>query len=218
MTFNDADHPRGHATNPGSCSEKTQGKPETALAASRPDAETLLSEARATLAEAQSTCEDAARTFVAELILTEMPTAVSAKIELETDDGDDAYPYLSQVVDAEGEELWGFGYEDDIRERLAWANDLLEEFGLSGQLDLTPYRETPDSIIVLKIKLAGDDERERLVDDATDDERLEPAVHPNADIRFLVARSPETDVDTLSILREDSDENVAAAAEHSIGS
>ena len=73
------------------------------------------------------------------------------------------------------------------------------------------------SLLAQQILIADDDERERLVDGATDAERAALADHDSADIRHLVARSPETDVDTLDTLSGDADPDVAAAAEHSLG-
>ena len=299
--FDSAAHPRGHASNAGSFSEKEQGKPEiSALAHPAGDCyaaaraalatfdniehwestNTPAARARRGVADAlrdlieveERTLETAQRTpeQIAEFVMlntfpegtnggarladtalmaTARRAAVDAAREAMVRNGDidhstpiatgdtwltryrnrveagrakiefdeDAHKSISSIPDSGDTELRVYDVEG-VGERLFGANDLVDEFGLSGQLDLTPYRETPDSILVLKIKLAGDDERERLVDDATDDERLELAVHPNADIRFLVARSPETDADTLNSLLEDSDENVAAAAEHSLGS
>lgn len=220
MTFDTESHPRGHATNAGAFSEKTQGTPETSLLRRVSVGESMLNDARQAMADAALLRGVAAKTVVTELISARYPKAATVEVAFDEENGDDGYSYLARIVDAEGTELWDYTQVDDGERYtgdITGANDLLDEIGFYGTLNLNEYRESTVPLLVLRIKLASDEEKDRLVDEATDEERQEMATDPSAEIRLFVARSPETDIDTLDLLRGDADPDVAAAAVHSLG-
>jgi hypothetical protein len=176
--------------------------------------EARMDAARDAMFEAKRGYNEAAKAVVAEIILEKLPTATSATVDYNWLDGDEDWTLLSSIADDNGVILWAHDHGSDPEEGpFVRANDLLSAFG-SGRrtIDLTPYRELPVELLVLKIKLAGEDEKERLVDNATDEQRQILAEDTDADIRYLVARSPKTDMDTLRILMFDSEDDVAAAA------
>lgn len=178
--------------------------------------ETLLRESRAAIAEAEKLHFTAVKTVVAEIILAEFPTAATVNVAYDEEDGDDAYSYVDSITDSKGEGLWTI---DDEGSTLIAANDLLEEVGFgSGFLDLTSYRPvlSYDEGLANKILNASSDEVENLVDGATDNERQGLATHPSVHVRYAVAVSPETDVDTLSILINDVEADVASGAKFSL--
>jgi hypothetical protein len=184
------------------------------------DREVRMDAARDAMFEARRGYNEAAKAVVAEVILDKFPTAAKITVNYNWLDNDEDWTYISSISeksytpDQPGNVLWEQDHESDIEDSpFARANDLLSAFGPGiRSIDLTPYRELPVELLVLKIKLAGYDEKERLVDDATDEQRQILAEDTDADIRYLVARSPKTDMDTLRILMFDSEDDVAAAA------
>ena len=177
--------------------------------------EVLLDASRKALAAAQTLHIEATKTVVAEVILSQYPDAVTAKVGFDHEDGDDAYSYLATIEDADSNELWNYldgGLETSV-------DDLVDEIDYrNGNFDIAPYRveRAFDEKLATQILSAEPDDREALVDGATDEQRQGLATHPSADIRHAVAQSPETDVDTLSILIADNDPEVSSAAKFSL--
>jgi hypothetical protein len=203
----------------GQFSARHRNETETDLTPSRTPAEMKLAAALDNQKQATVQAATAASAVLAEKILDQLPNAFTAAAKFDEEDG---FVYLGSIDDKSGETIWTYDSkpEFDVYE----ANSLLEIItanlrgGADFTFDLTPYRKvsTFDIDLAAQLEAADWDDRNDLIDDATDDQRQGLATHPSADIRHHVAGSPETDVDTLTLLTEDADPDVVAAARFSL--
>lgn len=140
-----------------------------AIIAPTPTGREPMAEANAALARATDLHVTAANTVAAELIRSRFPTAVVAFTRSDDDDGDDACTHLHSVNGAGGVELWAFGDEP-----IDGVDDVLDQADIgSSMIHLGKHVSLlkPESDLGLIIYLGDDGQKERLVDEATNDEQ-----------------------------------------------
>ncbi len=142
-TFNESQHPRGHASNPGAFTEKAYAEASVFLDATTESRVASLQTAAADAQRVSDQARSAANRAMADIarlyLKSEYPTAVTAKVFRSWDD-DESDPHIRGVYDAEGhpivpedsEELSNskaLDYLQDIGRGLAWQ---FEEGGDEG--------------------------------------------------------------------------------------